>query len=178
MIKSTSRLKLGEGSPFSNQTLGALNTHWLRIAPIGNPTLPGEVVLEEMDLTTGITTPVSYTYVPAVGTTPARIDVAASPAPISGHNRAYLVTRFNGSFGFAVARVNAAAGVELGISFHCGAKCSPETTSVVIQANQPNLALNPSSWSNPIESFLVIGNRTTLINRLGELQSDGGTSDS
>ncbi|HEV7671810.1 MAG TPA: hypothetical protein VGS22_25085 [Thermoanaerobaculia bacterium] len=176
VIKTVSRLKLGEGSPFSSQTLGALNTHWLRIAPIGDARVAGQVVLEDIDLTTGVRTPVSYTYVPAVGATPAYFDVAPGPTPIPGHNRAFLVSRGDGSFAFAVARVNAAAGVELTLSFHCGTSCGPDNTAVVIQAST-NLALSSAAWSDPIESFLVINNRSVILTRLGELQSDGGNCD-
>jgi hypothetical protein len=173
VLKTSSQVKMGEGSGRTSNTGNLLNTHWLQEAAIGDAKL-GNIKLERVDLSTGTITNVPIAY--NSGTNSFELNGVASNnygfTPTAG--TALIVSKTDGSFGYALVMLNPQFSDFMNISFFCGASCDPPNVTIVLQAIRLSATYNDTSWSSPLDSFLVINNRSTILTRINEIYSDGG----
>jgi hypothetical protein len=179
VIKTTSRLMQAEGSTAGTQNGNFLNTHWLRADVLGDARI-GQVTIEEVDLTTGQVMPISINY---VANDSAGIFFYLNNGPGNGyvrtgdstaHDYAIVVSKSDGSFGYAVARRALNAGQQLAVTLRCGSTCEPANVGVIIQAVDGAMAFNATAWSAPLDSYLVVNNRAAIMTRLSEIHADSG----
>jgi hypothetical protein len=171
VVKTSSRIKLGEGSGISSNIGNTLNTHWLEESVIGDARVAGAVVVEEVNLTTGAVTPVTVSWNGSQilldgATRYVRQNMANSTALMISNN-----TR---GFGYAVAKLNPRPDDELALEFRCTTDCEPANVAVIVQVNRTADSYSTNAWSTPQESFLVVNNRSSMLTRLNEIYADGG----
>jgi hypothetical protein len=186
VVKTTSQLILAPNNGLSSQNVLSLNTHWLRPADLANNTTPvvWNFVVECLNLHTGgirqllagadLTTCTSGTAGCSDITCGQEDGNPATPPD----DHAIIVTRQDGTFGFAVARFNLVLGEDTNIALRCGAApCDTiDKGGIIIQANRSSFSsrstINKTAWSTPLESFLIVNNRSSILTRLNELNSD------
>jgi hypothetical protein len=97
-------------------------------------------------------------------------------------DHALLVTRKDGSFGYAVVRLGLVVGESTTVTFRCAAvPCdTADKGAVIVQPYRTQFTFPPRStvtreaWSAPLDSFLVVNNRAALLTRSDEIRADGG----
>jgi hypothetical protein len=109
------------------------------------------------------------------GLEPGTIEPEGVVLPRARH--AVIATRADGSFAYAVARLDVPPGGYTNVKFRCAGGCDNSSHgTVIIQAQTASLQLSKTAWSAPQESFLLVGSKAILMdgpaNRLGELQAE------
>ncbi len=162
VVKTSSSFELGEGyAGPTPRTMIETNTAWLQEAWVADAT--HRPTFEVVDLSTGAVTAVSPGY-----TTP-------QDGSAVGKSLALVVSSADGSFAYAVVMKNlTAAGDYLDVTEHCGATCNPADTAIVLRANRNAGSVTTGSWGAPLESFLVVNNRASILTRLSEIYADSG----
>jgi hypothetical protein len=182
VIKTTSQVMLAPNNALTSQSVLSLNTHWLSPHDLANNTTPvvWNFTVECLNFHTGVTRQLlaGADLTTCTSGTPGCSDDTCgqedgNPAtPPDDH--AIIVSRQDGAFGFAVARFNLALGDTTNIALRCGAApCDTiDKGGVIIQANRGGTAITNSAWSTPLDSFLIVNNKSSILTRLNELNSD------
>ncbi|HBL25993.1 MAG TPA: hypothetical protein DD490_04070 [Acidobacteria bacterium] len=196
ILRTVSRYQLAKNHTGTATAVAPLNTYWLRPKDlIGKPVQPGA---KEMDfvvicknLDTGrwrqilnvVASDGSLVEGTAIfgrddgtcGVAPGTVDTEGNFHQRARH--AVVATRLDGTFAYAVARLDVPPGGYTNVSFRCAGGCpDPSLGTLIIQAQTASVLLSQDAWSAPQESFLLVGSRSILMdgpnNRLDELKAE------
>jgi hypothetical protein len=186
VLASRSRLMLASDNALAEHDAMLLNTYWLKATDLVVPAQPvvWDFRVECKNLRTGgVRTLVAH---PDGRVRLNHQDASCGEddgdllTPPDDH--AVVVTRRDGTFGYAVVRLGLVIGEQTAVSFRCAASpCSShDNGAVIIQPTRTQFTFPSRSrvardvWSEPLESFLVVNNRAALLTRVDEIRSDGG----
>nr|HRC85596.1 hypothetical protein [Thermoanaerobaculia bacterium] len=184
VVKTTSRLILAPNNGFSSYNVYSLNTYWLKATDLVVNTVPvvWDFKIECKNLRTGVIRPL---LADAAGNVILNQGDAScgdddnDPAT-APDDHAILVTKKDGSFGYAVERLNLVVNEGTNVTFRCVANpCDTnDKGALIIQPARNQFSsrssVNKTSWSIPLDTFLVVNNRNSMLIRLDELRTDGG----
>ena len=194
VLRTVSRYQLANLHTGVETQAVVLNTHWLKPTDLvaGTPTTTEwDFKIYCKDLETGdirqllaAASGSGQTQVNATDDTCGALPDSTQDDP--RHRHAVIASRTDGTFAYAVARLNISPGGFTTVSFRCaaGAGCNnPTKGTVIIQVNTTAHQLAKNQWSAPQESFLIVNSKGVIldnaINRLNELNTEamaGGVS--
>ena len=196
VLRSTSRYQLADIHGGLVTKVSVLNTYWLKASALVSGTQPTmewdlKIYCKDLERNTVrqlLATPSGKTKVNpkseesdggTCGVAPGtpRQDISSQRA-----RHAIIAARSDGSFVYAVARMNVPPGGYTNVTLRCaaGPGCTnPEKGTVIIQAHTLLVPLSKTAWSSPQESFLIVGNKGAVMdapsNRLAELNAEAMT---
>jgi hypothetical protein len=196
VLASTSEAMLAEGATRTSQGAGQWNTYWLNEP---NDATSGNVTLDWKNLRTGVVTsiPISYTNGSggangsfSLNSQGSSYSVCATNGPgctvnAGGDSVALIVASTSGSPAYALAFLNPQSSLDdrLNVSFSCNAPscscgtppCTSPSVTVVLNGQRVNGSFSNSSWSQPLTNQLIVNNHSSILTRLGELYTYGGS---
>jgi hypothetical protein len=184
VIKTTSRLILAANNGLTTQGVASLNTHWLRPADLADPATPmnWNFKIECYNFKTGVTRQLlagkDLTYCANGDATCSDVTCGDPDGFKPPDDHAIIVTRADGSFGFAMVRFNLVLGESSNVVLRCGTvPCTTQDSGgIILQASRNSgtsrSILSKTAWSDPLESFLIVNNKNAILTRLGELAND------
>lgn len=186
VMKTVSRYQLTGNHSGSETQVVALNTHWLKPKDLvtGTPSVTEwDFKIYCKNLETG---EVRQMLASSSGKTLVNAQDSSCGAPAGSatnfparQRHAIIASRTDGTFAYAVARLNLPPGVFTNVAFRCaaGAGCNDSTKgTVIIQAHTTGIQLSKIQWSTPQESFLIVNSKAIIMdnspNRLNELNNE------
>lgn len=96
------------------------------------------------------------------------------------HRHAVIAAKNDGTFAYAVARLNVPPGASTNVTMRCASSCTVASSgTLIIQSNTTSLQMSKTQWSAAQESFLVVNNKGVImdnaVNRLNELNNEALT---
>jgi hypothetical protein len=185
VVKTISRLILAPNNSLTSQNVFSLNTYWLRPAGLTDPSTPQtwDFKIDCLNLRTGAIRQLLAgadltTCEGGAGCADLTCGDDDNNANTAPDDHAIIVSRNDETFGFAVVRFNLVVNEGTQVILRCGSPpCDHEDKGgIIIQAIRNRFssrsALNKTTWSVPLESFLVVNNRAAIMTRLNELKGD------